>query len=220
MSQSSSPFAQSSNHYEAIARKVDTMLECAADIGDETLFLRAQEYLCILEHEEYTALNRPACLDGLIARGKGMSRGRPSPNFSIKVLFETMLRVTDELGMVSANRYVSAAICVCVSRARTRPTSSWARRPRAMCKRRGCPTSAWFGSRMRCGPVSCRAFFLTLVDPCRLLTMNWPVVANTGSRMPDREDDYEFPVDQTTTNVSNRDLRLLYLLLRLNTPSL
>ncbi len=73
------------------------MLECAADIGDETLLLRAQEYLRVLDREEYAALNRPACLDGLIARGKGMSRGRSSPDFSIRVLFETMLRVTDEL---------------------------------------------------------------------------------------------------------------------------
>ncbi|RDX46042.1 hypothetical protein OH76DRAFT_906917 [Lentinus brumalis] len=182
MSQSSSPFAQSSNHYEAMARKVDAMLECAADIGDETLFLRAQEYLCILEHEEYTALNRPACLDGLIARGQGMSRGRPSPDFSIKVLFEAMLRVTDELGMASANRYISAAVCVCVAREDS--------------------SDVLVGAEAAHGVQAARLSYLGVVWIAYAL---WPFVANTGSRMPDREDDYEFPVDPTTTNVLSRD---------------
>ncbi|KAI0706030.1 hypothetical protein C8T65DRAFT_652531 [Cerioporus squamosus] len=174
---SSLPRIDQGGPYDAISRKVETMLDHTANMPDEALLRLAREHLEILDLDQYASLNRPECFNVLIASGR--ISGRTS-DFSIGRLFDTMLRVTDELGMSSARRYVSAAICACAAHWGEDGTLSQV-----------APDSDVQAARLSYLAVVWIAYAL------------WPHVAKTGTMMPEREE--ALRVDQTTTQVLMRD---------------
>ncbi|RDX55078.1 hypothetical protein OH76DRAFT_1397427 [Lentinus brumalis] len=89
---------------QAATEAIDTLLN--SGISDHALHARAREALDVLNLEAAAPCNKPPYLEQFA------DSWPPSPAFTVKSLFESMLDVTEDLGLKQGFRYTSAAICV------------------------------------------------------------------------------------------------------------